>query len=116
MNEPADGDDRVSAGGRNDGVAATPPEPLDPLAKFLRQHAVSPRQAVEDDVAEWRGVPPERSFQDGLALARSAARVLAWGGCDPLEVALERDPPHPSLGPALERLRRNYTYRETKPS
>lgn len=79
---------------------------LDPRVKrFLANHAVSKREAIESDVAEHRQqTPAERwrilellsSTMDWLRVrpAEERARVLEW-----------RDPPHPSYRELLERLR-----------
>lgn len=85
---------------------------VDPrVLRFLARHAVGPREAVEQDVAEWRGVAPEATWPTLHALGRAAAQLLALQP-DALQLAAERDPPHPSYADVVRRLGAGYRFRK----
>jgi len=80
---------------------------VDPrVLRFLARHAVSPREAVERDVAPWRGVTAEATWPTLHALGRTAATMLALQPeADRVALVLECDPPHPSYSALIRRLR-----------
>lgn len=80
---------------------------LDPrLARFLARHAVSEAEAVEADVAPHRGKSTAALWAETAMLARDAVWLLSRQH-DLRRAALERDPPHPSYGEVIARLRRS---------
>ncbi len=88
---------------------------MDPkLARFLARHAVSAREAVEQDVAELRGLSPEDSWRVVDSVCLSAADVLSMRP-DRATVLSERDPPHPSYDAIMARLRAGYRNRRALP-
>lgn len=80
------------------------------LKRFLAQHAVSPREAVERDVAELRALTPEETWAIIDAVCLSAADVLSMRA-DRLAELDRRDPPHPSYEGVMRRLRAGYRNR-----
>lgn len=80
------------------------------LKKFLDQHATSPREAVERDVAELRGLGPEDTWRIIDAVCLSAADVLSMRADRAAELD-RRDPPHPSYEAVMRRLRAGYRNR-----
>ena len=82
-----------------------PQRRIDPkLAKFLARHAVSEEEAVEADVAAYRGKTPEECWRDVVSTARVAALALALQP-RALRLAALDDPPHPSYAEVMRRLR-----------
>lgn len=79
------------------------------LKKFLAQHATSPREAVERDVAELRTLTPEETWAIIDAVCLSAADVLSMRPDRAAELD-RRDPPHPSYEAVMRRLRAGYRY------
>lgn len=84
------------------------------LARFLARHAVTTQQAVEADVAPYRGMSPADSWRVVEALSRDAALQLSTR-TDRAAIAAERDPPHPSYAAIMARLRSERRAREQPP-
>lgn len=74
------------------------------VARFLAHHATSPRHAVLEDVARYRGVSLEERGRDVERVCKAAAAVLAARPDRDAVMAL-RDPPHPSYEEIVRRLR-----------
>ena len=78
-----------------------------PLARFLARFAVSEREAVEKDVADLRRLSPEQTWPVVHAVLQATGWPLS-AQPDPIAVALERDPPHPTFELVMKRLRAGY--------
>jgi len=74
------------------------------VARFLASHSRSPRDAVLEDVAPYRGMSLEEKGRAVEAVCRSAAAILTARPDRDAVIAL-RDPPHPSYAVIMARLR-----------
>jgi hypothetical protein len=79
--------------------------PRDPaVERFLARHSKPPREAVEDDVARYRGRSLEQIGEAVSACCRMAVAIL--DASPSREAILARhEPPHPSYRALIARLR-----------
>lgn len=80
------------------------------VRRFVAKHSLPEREAVEADVAEYRGKSLEERGRDIESVCRDAAAILS-SRPDRDRILMEDDPPHPSYFAIMERLRRQYRER-----
>jgi hypothetical protein len=79
--------------------------PIDPaVARFLAIHSKPPREAVEEDVARWRGKSLVEIGEAVSACSRTAIRIVEASPVRDRILANE-EPPHPSYPGIIARLR-----------
>jgi hypothetical protein len=80
---------------------------VDPrVRRFIEHHAVSIEAEVEADVAEARASSPAERWRQLEQLTGVLSWLRASGTTDPARVVEWRDPPHPTYGELIARLRR----------
>jgi acetyl-CoA carboxylase alpha subunit len=74
------------------------------IKKFIARHHQSERELIKEEIAPYRDMSPEESFEVIAQLSRATALMLAKHP-DREAILSYRDPPHPSYKSIIERLR-----------